>query len=88
MIALSWIFCYLMKVDLVICATLSVSRYPVCFRNIAELLMWENDAPNDLNTVRPLNLIQEEETHADLLSEVVPTSDNVRKELNDEGIVQ
>ena len=55
-----------------------------CSRNGIDEVLWENGAPNE---VRPLYLIREEETEADLLSEVVPSTDKIRKELNEEGIV-
>ena len=49
-------------------------------------ILWENKTPNSCRYLRPLYLIREKETDEDLLSLVIPTSDNAREELCSEGI--
>lgn len=49
-------------------------------------LLWENNAPNNCTSLRPLFLIREKETDEDLLSIVIPATDNARAELASEGV--
>ena len=48
--------------------------------------LWQNHTPNASRTLRPLFLIREKETDEDLLSLVIPTTDEARKELSAEGV--
>ncbi len=58
-------------------------------RNIdgEEEVYWHNKVPNSARSLRPIYLIREKETDADLLDFVIKETDRVRKDLNSNGLL-
>ena len=55
-------------------------------KNEASEALWINHAPNSSRSLRPLFLVREKETDENVLNLIIPTTDQARAELADEGI--
>ena len=53
--------------------------------NATEELVWSNPVPNSARSLRPVYLIRDKETNKNLLDEVIPTTDEARNDLNNNG---
>ena len=49
-------------------------------------ILWQNLAPNNCRSLRPLFLIREKETDEELLNLVVPSTDAARSQLSSDGV--
>ena len=64
---------------------LTALRLSCMNKDNSETTIWENSVPNSARSLRPVYLIQESETDADLLKLVIPSTDVARDKLNAEG---
>ena len=61
----------------------------VCKReNGEEIVLWQNKTHNSSGTLQPIYLLREQETDAELLNLVIPSTDLVRKDLFENGLCE